>query len=221
MSGLLPPTWGVSGMTTQPEPTLAPPDAGLPGVELFIARLLFAVRRRTGSRRSFDARFDRERQRVRDLIRTCDADAGSRRVLIRRPPGLEDSSRYWSVWMTLEHLRIVHHEFARVISALVRGVVPEGSASTAAVKPGVGAGAAVVAAFEGSCDALIAVVAASPDLNTRARFPHPWFGPLTAAGWHALAGVHLGIHRVQIERILAGLRAEGRTAGAGGAVDRS
>jgi hypothetical protein len=29
-------------------------------------------------------------------------------VLIARPRGLEDSSRYWSVWMTLDHLRIVH-----------------------------------------------------------------------------------------------------------------
>ena len=41
-----------------------------------------------------------------------------RRVLIRRPPGLEDSSRYWSAFMTLEHLRIVHREMVRIIDAL-------------------------------------------------------------------------------------------------------
>jgi hypothetical protein len=29
--------------------------------------------------------------------------------------------------------------------------------------------------------------------------------PLDAAGWHALAGMHMGIHRAQIERILSGL----------------
>jgi hypothetical protein len=48
-------------------------------------------------------------------------------------------------------------------------------------------------------------VAATPYLRTKARFAHPWFGPLDAAGWHLMAGMHLSIHRVQIERILQGL----------------
>jgi hypothetical protein len=39
------------------------------------------------------------------------------------------------------------------------------------------------------------------------RFVHPWFEPMDAHGWHALAAGHLRIHRVQIERICAGLRA--------------
>jgi hypothetical protein len=86
----------------------------------------------------------------------------------------------------------------------VRGLTPAGEASIAAVKPSVAAGPEVVAAYETSCDALASVVASSPTLNTAVRFPHPWFGPLDAAGWHALAGVHMGIHRAQIERILAG-----------------
>jgi hypothetical protein len=190
--------------TPEPEPTLGPPGAGLPKIELFIARILFALRRRTGSRASFTARFNQERERVRALVRACDAEAGARRVLIRRVRGLEDSSRYWSVWMTLDHLRIVNHAITGVIGALGRGVVPDGAASTAAVKPRTDAGPDVVAEYEASCDALLTTAAAVPDLKTRARFPHPWFGPLTAAGWYALAGTHLGIHRVQIERIRAG-----------------
>jgi hypothetical protein len=192
-------------MTTQTEPKLAAPGAGLPGPELFVGRLLFALRRLTGDRASFDARFREERELIQALVRSCDAESLARRVLIRRPFGLEDSSRYWSVWMTLEHLRIVHHQLARVIGALTREMIPEGRASTAAVKPGSEVTAAVVAAYEESCDALLEVLAASPNLNTTARFAHPWFGPLNAAGWHALAAGHLGIHRVQIERILAGL----------------
>ena len=36
-------------------------------------------------------------------------------------------------------------------------------------------------------------------------YAHPWFGPLDARGWQALAAFHLDLHRVQIERILAGL----------------
>ena len=157
------------------------------------------------ARASFDAKFRHEREAIRRLVLACDAESGARRVLIRRPPGLEDSSRNWSVWMTLDHLRIVHLEMARVIGALVKGATPKGQASTAAVKPSPEAAAAVLAGYEASCDALLTVVAAAPDLKTAARFAHPWFGPLDAAGWHALAAGHLGIHRVQIERILEGL----------------
>ncbi len=190
-------------MTTSVEPKLAPPGAGLPAPEHLIARILFGLRRSLGSRDSFTAKFVAERTQIAALIARCDATTGARRVLIRRPPGLEDSSRYWSVWMTLDHLRIVHLEMARVISTLANGVAIDGAASTAAVKPDPAADATIVAAYEKSCDRLLAATAAVPDLKTAVRFTHPWFGPLDAHSWYALAGGHMGIHRVQLERILA------------------
>ncbi|MGB8169656.1 MAG: DinB family protein [Chthoniobacteraceae bacterium] len=189
-------------MTTITVPQFAPPGAGLPPLEHLIARCLFALRRSTGNRGSFTQKFVRERARISVLISNCDAAAGARRVLIRRPPGLEDSSRYWSVWMTLDHLRIVHAEMTRVIAALTNGRQLTGEASTAAVKPSPAADASVVADYEASCDRLLATAAAARELKTPDRFTHPWFGPLDANGWYALAGGHLGIHRVQIERIL-------------------
>ena len=187
------------------EPKLAPPGAGLPKVELFIARLLFARGRRKGNRAAFDARFQQERGLVRSLVRDCDDAAASRRVLIRRIPGLEDSSRYWSVWMTLEHLRVIHGVMTRTIEALGRGVEPAGKIDTASVKPSAAVTGAVVDEYEKSCDTLLATAAAIPDLRTTVKFAHPWFGPLDAAGWHALASIHLGLHRQQIERIVAGV----------------
>src|SRR5580765_4880752 len=126
------------------EPKLAPPGAGLPAAELVIARLLFAWRRRTGTRESFNARFRQERAAIDRMVRDCDAESAAQRVLIPRPRGLEDSSRYWSVWMTLEHLRIVHGSITRVIGALANGVTPPGAASTAKVKPGPHVDAGVV-----------------------------------------------------------------------------
>jgi hypothetical protein len=202
-------------MNLTTEPKLAPPGAGLPLLELLIARLVFALRRWTATRERSTGHFQRERdairaQRERDairaLVRSCDAKTGARRVLIERPRGLEDSSRYWSVWMTLDHLRIVNQGVARVIGALARGIVPPGKASTAAVKPSPVATIAVLADYEQSCEELLATVSAAPTLNTSASYPHPWFGGLNAAGWHTLSGGHLRIHRVQIERILEGLR---------------
>jgi uncharacterized damage-inducible protein DinB len=194
-------------MPLSSEPKLAPPGAGLPLPELLIGRMLFGLRRWTGNRESFDERFKQERTTIRTLLKNVDDASLAQRVLIRRPPGLEDSSRYWSVLMTLDHLRIVHEAFVGIFTALGNGKVPEGKASTAAVKPDPEVTAAVVMEYEASCDALLAAVTALPNLKTSVRFAHPWFGPLDAYGWHALAGGHMGIHRVQIERILAGLTA--------------
>lgn len=193
-------------MASPTEPKLAPPGVGLPSIELAIARGLFKVRRRLGSRRSFNATITRERQVIRDLLAPLTPEQCQERVLIRRLPGLEDSSRYWSVWMTLEHLRIVHDEIARVIGELARGLLPAGEASTAAVKPALVTNASVVLAYEHSCEMLQSTINETPNLKTTLHFTHPWFGPLDAAGWHALAGTHLGIHRRQIERIVAGLK---------------
>jgi len=191
-------------MNSPSEPKLAPPGAGLPTIELLIARGLFAWRRWTGSRASCDADFQKERDKIRTLISSCDPESGAERVLIRRLPGLEDSSRYWSVWMTLDHLRIVHGGITRTIKILAAGKTPPGSSSTAAVKPSPQVTAPVVGEYEKSCDELLAVVAAIKNLNTKTRYRHPWFGALSASGWQALAGNHLSIHRAQIERILAG-----------------
>jgi len=195
----------MASMNTNTEPLLAAPGAGLPKFELLIARVLFGLRCWMSNRDAVNARFARERAALRVLIERCDAETGARRVLIQRPPGLEDSSRNWSVWMTLDHLRIVHGELTRIIGTLARGASPAGEASTAAVKPSPHASAAVVAEYEDSCDALLAGVAEVPEMKKAARFAHPWFGPLDAFGWHALASGHMGIHRVQIERILAGM----------------
>lgn len=192
-------------MNSELEIKLAPPGAGLPKVELFVGRLLFALRRATGNKESYNLRFAQEREAINRILATLDAASAATRILIQRPPGLEDSSRYWSVWMTLDHLRIVHGEFIRVIRALDKGVMPEGTASTAAVKPSPDVNAAVVEEYQKSCDDLLATVAAAGDLKTKLRYAHPWFGPLDAEGWHALSAGHMGIHRAQIKRICAGL----------------
>ncbi len=171
------------------EPQLAPPGAGLPKIELVIARLIFAAQRMTGNRESFTARFQQERANIRRLAQGLDAESAARRVLIQRPPGLEDSSRYWSVWMTLDHLRIMHGGINRIISSLTKGVKPPGAASTAAVKPSPQVTGAVVAEYEKSCDDLLATVATAGNLKTTVHYTHPWFGPLNAVGWHR-HGIH-------------------------------
>jgi hypothetical protein len=189
-------------MSETTEPILAPPGAGLPKVELFVARAMFKWRRLMGNRKSFDADFECERAAIRVLVQSCSGEAASKRVLIKRIPGLEDSSRYWSVWMTLEHLRIVNSGVARTIAALAKGKQLPGAASTAAVKPSPDVTSAVVDEYEKACEKLVETVADITDLRTKLCYTHPWFGSLDAAGWHSMAGSHMTIHRKQIERIL-------------------
>ena len=192
-------------MSATVEPTLAPPGAGLPKVELLLARLFFAAKRRWTARETLMAQFERERQAIRGLVAGCAPARRSRRVLIPRLRGLEDSSRYWSVWMVLDHLRITNRAFGGAISSLARGIVPRQKAGPAAVKPDPEVTEAVEADFEDSCETFAAAAAAVSDLRTRTRYAHPWFGEMDAAGWHALAAIHMRLHRRQIEGILGRL----------------
>jgi len=70
------------------------------------------------------------------------------------------------------------------------------------VKPSPGAAAEVIQAYGDSCSELLKVFSENQNLKTRLKFAHPWFGPMDAASWHLLAGIHMGIHRKQIEVIL-------------------
>ncbi len=192
-------------MPTNPEPKLAAPGAGLPLPELMIGRMFFRLKRLISNRAGIAARFEAERAIIRGMVDQCPTALRGKRILIARCRGLEDSSRNWSVWMTLDHLRITNNAFSHVIRSLVSGQVPTKPASTADVKPDPTVTAAVDAAYEQSCAALMETIADCPDLNTKLKYSHPWFGPMNAAAWHVLSAGHLAIHREQIRRILTGL----------------
>lgn len=186
-------------------PRLAPPGAGLPPFELFVARLLFRWHRLTTSRAAAAAQVEAERNAILTLARACEPAAAARPVLIPRLRGMEDSSRNWSVYMTVEHVRIVNATITGLLQLLPAGRVPPRAASTAAVKPAAGVDASVVDAFVAGCAELTRAAATVADLHAGARYAHPWFGRLDAAGWHAMAGFHLELHRRQIEQIVARL----------------
>ncbi|HEX7631177.1 MAG TPA: hypothetical protein VF388_03520, partial [Lacunisphaera sp.] len=188
-------------------PRLAPPGAGLPPLELAIARRLFALRCVLTSRDAALRLIAHESVAIPSLLAGRTLREACERVLIPRPRGLEDSSRYWSAYMVLEHLRIVNTAIAGVIEALVAGQKPPHVASTAAVKPSPGVGAEVLSGFAGSCTKLLVAGQAAPSLRTATRFAHPWFGPLDAARWQVLGGMHMSLHRRQIGLIFSTLAA--------------
>jgi hypothetical protein len=186
----------------EPEVQLQPPGAGLPAVELFVARLGFRALNLFLSRKGASAWFRAEADRILELARSLKPEDVTRRVLVPRLRGLEDSSRYWSVCMTLEHLVIVDSAISGVIEALVAGVVPARETSTADVKPSPTADGAVIGRFEATARDYLARVGALSDLRTKVSYRHPWFGPLSGLGWHRMAALHHRIHRKQAERII-------------------
>lgn len=190
-------------VTENEAPVLAPPGAGLPLFELWIARWIFRRGHSRTSREEADAQFVRVRDEILAICRRCDAETGSRRVLIKRLRGMEDSSRFWSVFMTLDHLRITNLSFAEVIKSLDRGQVPARVASTANVKPSPQAGIGAVEEFSRSCDYFLKCAQEVTDLRTPVRYAHPWFGPLDATGWHFVGPFHMELHKRQIQEILA------------------
>lgn len=187
------------------DPKLAAPGAGLPWIELQVARLIFRWQFWRSTPESTAALIGAERAEILRLAKSCNETCGARRVLIKRIPGMEDSSRHWSVFMTIDHLRIVNAFLAETITLLGRGEVPDRVASTAAVKPDPDVDATVLRSFDDSCTDIARVAGKIKDLRTATRYAHPWFGPLDAAGWHFMAGFHMRLHRGQIEAILRGL----------------
>lgn len=187
------------------EPKLDAPGAGLPYPELLAARVLFHSQRMLASRGKAQALFQSEQEAISRLARACGPAKGGQRVLIPRLRGMEDSSRNWSVYMTLDHLRIVNFGCMEAIKSLARGQVPARTASTAAVKPSPEVDEGMIEKFEQGCALFSKTVEGIADLKTSVRYAHPWFGPIDAAGWHFMAGFHMRLHRRQIEAIVAGL----------------
>jgi hypothetical protein len=189
---------------SQQQDALQPPGAGLPLAELALSRIgVWLVCRRL-TRQAASRWFAEEGERLLSLARSLPLDQAARQVLIPRVWGIEDSSRNWSVLMTLEHLVIVNTAIAGIIERLAAGEEWEQKISTADVKPGPQQDAAAIERFAQCQRDYPRRIAALPDLRTRVRHAHPWFGPMTAHDWHCLAAAHQRIHRRQVERI-AGL----------------
>jgi hypothetical protein len=184
------------------EPRLQPPGAGIPFFERILGKFLgVGLAARKASWEDCIAVYRKESTRISQMIEKIPSEKLQTRTLIPRLRGLEDSSRYWSVAMTVEHVQIVSEGMSRAIIELSNGRVPPGEADTAKVKPGHN-NAELIAGFAKSVDEIERRLRVDvKDRDSTTRFAHPWFGPLTAKQWVWIIGVHQGIHRRQIREI--------------------
>jgi len=192
-------------MSNNPTPELAPPGAGIPGHE----RRLIAVGLRAAanllSKDRITELFRREAEQAMALARDVDEARGRRPVLVGRIFGIEDSSRNWSVYMTLEHLVIVYSAIAATLPRLFSGLEVGDTVGVADFKPVLEAGPEQLDDLAHVVERYTDMVDKLGNLRAGSSHPHPWFGALSAAQWHALAAVHNSVHRRQVQRILRAL----------------
>lgn len=184
-------------------PELEAPGAGLPPVQAFLARYLFfpffcGVHPWDRA----ELLYKQESDLILDACVHLHPEDITRPILINHIFGIEDSSRYWSVSMTLEHLMVVGENIRDTIIALSRGEKIDRKVDVAAVKPEGKYGHEVIELFRTFVDEYVWEIQEKVEKrNSKATLEHPWFGELNAFRWVCLGALHQRIHRRQIERI--------------------
>jgi hypothetical protein len=182
---------------------LAPPGAGIPPLEITLAKVLFAVLRRTKGPGWATRHFHGEASTMVRLAGSLAPQAANTPVLIPRIAGIEDSSRNWSVLMTLDHLVIVNSAIIDIIESLSSERLHSRRVSIAEVKPRATQSLETINRFARTTQNYVERISHIGNLVSSTRHSHPWFGPLDALGWHWLATIHHTIHRRQIQKIIA------------------
>lgn len=190
---------------TSTSPTLAPPGLGLPWFQAAFGRYLWLpYLSATSSWEKCSQRLAHEQSRILAMVAPLNDERMTRRVLVSGIIGIEDSSRFWSPAMVLEHLVIVGDIVADIVVALTQGREPPHHVRIADLKPRGGQSPAeAVLEFRESMDRYSTRVRKEiGDRHAEKRWFHPWFGRMSAHQWHCLSGLHLGIHRRQLAAIL-------------------
>jgi hypothetical protein len=176
--------------------------AGLPAYERRIADLGIRAYASVASPASILRLFRADAGRAIALSRRLPRVQGFKRISIARFPGIEDDSRHWSVYMTLDHLVMVNTAITALIHAICVNCEHGVEIQIEDVWPHVEAGPDRVQALALVVDRYSRLIERLGPLRSRETYPHRWFGPLTARHWHALAAIHNRTHRIQIEKIV-------------------
>lgn len=189
-------------MSRQGQDDLESAHTDIPWYERRIADLGLHVYASVASPAAILRSFRSDALQARTLAQGVTEEQGRVRVAIPRFPGIEESSRNWSVYMTLDHLVMVNTAIMALIHAICTDYNHGAEIEVEDVWPHEDAGPDRIRALEVAVDRYTEVIERLGALRSRERHPHPWFGPLNARQWHALAAIHNRTHRIQIETIL-------------------
>ena len=189
------------------EPKLKPAGSGLPFLERQALRLLCVpISLQCTSWNRSRQRFIDEAAACLEIYRQLPPEKCSQKVLIKRLGGFEDSSRYWSPSMVLEHMVLVAKAMTNIIVTLDREQYLVFDARITQFKPKENHEACLAGFFDTSMRECAERLQHVNNRNSRATHAHPWFGKLNAHGWHTVLALHQKIHRQQLELIRDALK---------------
>lgn len=183
---------------------LQKPGAGVPWYQKLLFQYIIApfIAGRTDWVVS-EQNFHKINGRILKEIETLSEKQLTTKVLVAPITGLEDSSRFWSIAMTLEHLLIVGELMMSAITQMTDGKTPQSTVSTADVKP-----TGQIKTSEVTEEFKLFVTEDYKkfylnlkDKNSLIKFKHPWFGMLTAKQWFWVLSTHHAVHLKQIREI--------------------
>jgi len=187
-------------------PKLAVPGAGIPFhhkvlLRVYVKPFIAAKSSPEASKKTFEKVTEKILKEVEGLT----AEELNQKVLVPPQAGLEDSSRFWSIAMTLEHLGIVGRKLSLAVTALSQNLPINEKADIGKLKPfGQMSSAESLQDFKKFALEEFSKLPL-PGLNPGNRFHHPWFGMMNNREWYWLLGVHQGLHLKQIREIKKGL----------------
>lgn len=189
---------------SQVEAELKAPGAGLPLMQKLMLKFYLGpvVAKRTSweeSKKTFEvftAKILKATSRLSD-------DELIERILIPPQLGLEDSSRFWSIAMTLEHLALSGNYTAAIIEELSQGIIPSQEVTFSKIMPSgkLSATEALEMFKTFSFDRQEQMERNILEQDSPLRIKHPWFGPLNAEQWYWVMASHHVMHYKQIKEI--------------------
>ncbi|MEZ4813929.1 MAG: DinB family protein [Bdellovibrionota bacterium] len=186
---------------------LEAPGKGLPFLESLLMRFYVGpvLSKKDSSDKNWE-RFDKMNKKILEKVKELSLEQMHTRVLVPRLRAIEDSSRYWSVAETLEHIELVGDNIAGLIELLCKNEVPDVVVDVADYKPkGKYSGVDPRPAFE-KFNTRVQEQLKAKDITLHAPlFKHPWMGEISALQWLWLLSGHSGIHYNQIKCIIKAL----------------
>ncbi|MFM7469616.1 MAG: hypothetical protein ACKO37_08975 [Vampirovibrionales bacterium] len=189
---------------------LQPPGAGVPFLERFFGGIGIRISAMLSTPEQCNQNFHRAFLHMLELIHMTPQTEWTRPVLVPRFQGLEDSSRYWSICMVLNHLNQVNLGTLKNIQHLVQEQKPNMTVRIEDVKPPVIQetlqATQVLQTFKEACETYLQeMTPLAGKLKTHTTLAHPWFGELNAHQWHFMMGFHMQLHGKQVQAIVNGL----------------
>ena len=163
-------------------------------------RTLFTL---TGRERATD-QITAQRNRYQKLLDGISEEDGRRPVQVPAMAGIDEDMRNWSLFMVIEHNRIVNQSITATVRQLVRGKALSGAAAIdpkTGVMPSPAAGTEQVPIFFDSIAEHVETVSGLENLRGSNTSRHPLFGDFDAHKWHCMFSFHLKIHYRQAEFI--------------------